>query len=209
MGEKRIKAGLCVLAVLIMLCATLGQAMIHQRTGTMNPLPLPVKSHGSLLVWQDDFLNGSKIDQALSHDIVVNTSIGTVSMKNTYPAWIDPSFTRMKPVSIFNSAQTTYRDYDVNLTVTYDTDMQADFDDIRFTNSTGAQLSYYILNKTNSVLANVLVDVPTLPPGQTTVYLFYGNPTAVNQSSFASVFTWKDRTSPDVMVSFKMATEGA
>ena len=209
MGEKRIKAGLSVLVILVMLCVTLGQAMMYPRTGAMNPMPLPVKSYGSLLVWQDDFLNGSKIDQTLSHDIVVNTSIGTVSMENTYPAWIDTSFTRMKPISIFNSAQTTYRDYDVNLTVSYDTDMQTDFDDIRFTNSTGAQLSYYILNKTNGVLANVLVDVPTLPPDQTTIYLFYGNPTAVNQSSFASVFTWKDRTSPDVMVSFKAATEGA
>ena len=36
-----------------------------------------------------------------------------------------------------------------------------------------------------------------------------GIPTRVNQSNFASIFSWRERTSPDVMVSFKAATEGA
>lgn len=130
-------------------------------------------------------------------------------MEDTYPAWTDPSFTRMKSISISNSGQETFHYYDVNITVFYDSDMQSDFDDLRFTNNTGAQLPYYILNKTNGVLANVLVKMPTLPPGQTIIYMFYGNPNAVNQSNFASVFQWKERTSPDVMVSFKAATEGA
>ncbi len=209
MGEHALKTGLCVLITLVMMLTTLGQALVHTQ-GTQGSAPPPLtKGHGSLWVWQDDFLNTSRIDQAFSHDIVINTTAGTVTMGSTYPAWIDPSFTRMKPIVISNNRQTTLFDYDVNLTVLYDPDMQSDFDDIRFTNGTGAQLPYYILNKTNGVLANVLVDVPTLPPGQTTVYLFYGNPSAVNQSTFASVFTWKDRTSPDVMVSFKAATEGA
>jgi hypothetical protein len=209
MGEHSHQAGLCVLVIFTMILTTGGQAVIHQEKPSES-LPAPLtKGQGSLWLWQDEFLNGSKIDQTFSHDIVVNTTVGTVSMRNTSSAWIDPSFTRMKPISIFNSAQTTYSDYDVNLTIAYDTDMQPDFDDIRFTNTTGAQLPYYLLNKTNSIKANVLVDVPSLPPGQTTIYLFYGNPTAVNQSSFASVFTWKDRTSPDIMISFKAATEGA
>ena len=51
--------------------------------------------------------------------------------------------------------------------------------------------------------------IPTLAPGQTTLYLFYGNPTASDQSSFSSIFSWQDRTRPDTMVSFKAATEGA
>ena len=207
--RQRIKGGLCILFMLVMVLATLGQAMTHPQTGSLSPAPLTGRGNGSLMIWQDDFLNTSKIDQGRSHDIVVNTSVGTVSMKNTSAAWINPSFTRMKPITITNNGQTTLFDYDVNLTVTYDSDMQTDFDDIRFTNGTGAQLAYYILNKTNSVQANVLVDVPTLPQGQTTIYLFYGNASAVNQSDFSSVFTWKDRTGPDIMVSFKAATEGA
>jgi hypothetical protein len=209
MGEKHIKVELCILVMAVMVLATLGQAMVHPRAGAIHPVPLTLKGHGSLLVWQDDFLNASKIDQTYTHNITINTSVGTVSMNNTYPAWIDPSFTRMKPITIFNSGQTTLHDYDVNLTVAYDTDMQTAFDDIRFTNGTGAQLSYYIINKTNGVLANVLVDVPTIPPGQTTIYLFYGNPNAVSQSDFASVFAWKDRTSPDTMISYKPPADGA
>jgi len=139
----------------------------------------------------------------------VNTSVGKVSMENTYPAWIDPSFTRMKPITLFNNGQETFHDYDVNITVLYDIDMQSDFDDLRFTGHTGAHLSFFKLNKINGVSSKVLVKIPTIAPGQTTIYMFYGNPTANDQSSFTSVFSWRDRTRPDTMVSFKAATEGA
>ena len=125
-------------------------------------MPLQRKEVDLLKSGRMIFLMQSKIDQALSQHIVVNTSVGTVSMEDTYPAWIDPSFTRMKPISISNSGQETFHYYDVNITVFYDSDMQSDFDDLRFTNSTGAQLPYYILNKTNGVPANVLVKIPTL-----------------------------------------------
>jgi hypothetical protein len=211
MGEIKTKIGLCVLVTLLFTVATVGQAMIHSTLplGVSDPLRLPNERSGSLVVWQDDFLDLSKIDQGLSQHIVVNTSVGIVSMENTYPAWVDPSFTRMKPISIVNSGQETFYNYDVNITVSYDTDMQSDFDDLRFTNGTGGQLSYFKLKKTNGVSADVLVDIPTLPPGQTTIYMFYGNPSATDQGNFASIFSWKERTSPDTMVSFKAAAEGA
>lgn len=206
MGENTIRRALCVLVMLVMTVATLGQAMTHPQPieDKSNPKSLSSKGNGSLIVWQDDFLNVSRIDQTLSQYIVVNTSAGIVSMENTYPAWTDPTFTRMKPIFISNNGQETFYNYNVNITVLYDSDMQSDFNDLRFTNSTGVQQPYYILNKTNGVRANVLVNVLTLPPGQTTIYMFYGNPNAVNQSSFASVFNWKDRTSPDIMISFKI-----
>ena len=139
----------------------------------------------------------------------MNTSVGKVSMENTYPAWIDPSFTRMKPITLFNNGQETFHDYDVNITVLYDIDMQSDFDDLRFTGHTGVQLPFFKLNKINGVSSKVLVKIPTIVPGQTTIYMFYGNPSASDQSSFTSIFSWRDRTKPDTMVSFKAAIEGA
>ena len=81
----------------------------------------------------------------------MNTTVGTVSMENTYPAWIDPTFTRMRPIIIFNNGQETFHDYDVNITVLYDVDMQSDFDDLRFTDQTGD--SSRIIDSTKSMVS--------------------------------------------------------
>jgi hypothetical protein len=210
MGEKKKKRNLSILIMLMVITATVGQAMASIRnTSSATDLKSIGLRGGSVEVWQDDFLNENKIDPALSHNIFVNTSVGTVSMENTYPAWTDPSFTRMKPIFLFNSGQETFYNYDVNLTVLYDADMQSDFDDLCFVNQTGTLLSFFSFNKINGVSSEVLVKIPTIIPGQTTIYLFYGNPSANDQSSFSSIFSWQDRTSPDTMVSFKAATEGA
>ncbi|HUS99871.1 MAG TPA: DUF2341 domain-containing protein [Candidatus Thermoplasmatota archaeon] len=211
MGEKSINISLCAFTALLLIITTVGQAL-SQTALSSDSDNLDYSSlvrSGSVEVWQDDFHNVSKIDAGLSQHIVVNTTIGTVSMENTYPAWVDPSFSRMKQISVFNSGQETFHDYDINMTILYDTDMQVDFDDLRFTNGTGAQLPYYKLNTVNGVSCQVLVKIQTLSPGQSMIYMFYGNPSATNQSSFPSIFSWKDRTRPDTMVSFKAASEGA
>jgi Domain of unknown function (DUF2341) len=210
MGEKKTKINLSILIMLMIITATVGQVMVSNRNiSSATDLKSIDSRAGSVMVWQDHFLNTSKIDLALSNHIVVNTTIGKVSMENTYPAWIDPTFTRMKQILVLNTGQETFQNYDVNITVLYDTDMQSDFDDLRFTNQTGIQLPYYKLSTVNGVFCTVLVKIQTLIPGQTTIYLFYGNPSANDQSSFSSIFSWRDRTRPDTMVSFKAATEGA
>ena len=209
MGEKITKIGLCVLTMHLLLLTTVGQGISQQTDIHSTFEPNGGIRSGSIEVWQDEFFNGSKIDQTLSNNIVINTTIGTISMQNTYPAWIDPTFIRMKPIIVQNNGQETFHDYDVNVTVLYDTDMQIDFDDLRFTDLTGAQLPYYQCNIVNGVTCDVFVKSPTLPPGQTTIYMFYGNPTVSDQSSFSSIFSWQDRTHPDTMVSFKAASEGA
>ncbi|MCX6670982.1 MAG: hypothetical protein NTX92_03580, partial [Euryarchaeota archaeon] len=82
MGEKKTKISLCILTIHLLLLATLGQGMLQSKDiqGAIQPSG-GVRS-GSIEIWQDEFLNGSKIDQALSNNIVVNTTIGTVSMEN-------------------------------------------------------------------------------------------------------------------------------
>jgi hypothetical protein len=93
--------------------------------------------------------------------------------------------------------------------VYYDSDMQNDFDDLRFTDSEGNDLYYWIGEKENGEQANVLVRVPEVPPGHIDVHMFYGDPSAEDQSDFEMIFTWDDRTSPDVMISYKNYLEGA
>ncbi len=210
MGENKTKIRLCIIAITLLFLAPLGQGLLQ--TNDAHEMISPAfggQRSGSIEVWQDEFLNTSKIDQILSNDITVDTTLGTVGIENTYPAWTDPTFSRMRPIVISNNGQETFSDYDLTLTIPYDTDMQVDFDDLRFTTITGAPLSYFKYNRVNGISCDLFVKIPSIPPGQTTVCMFYGNPSASDQSSFSSVFSWQERSHPDTMVSFKSATEGA
>ncbi len=204
MGEKKTTASLCILTMLLLLLTTVGQGILQPTLIHNTSVPNNDERGGSIEIWQDEFYNETKID-----NIAINTTIGAVSMPSTYPAWIDPTFTRMKPIVVQNNGQETFHDYDINITIPYDTNMQIDFDDLRFTDVAGVQLPYYQYNIINAGSCSVLFKIPTLAPGQTTIYMFYGNPTVNDQSSFSSIFSWKDRTHPDTMVSFKSMNEGA
>ncbi|MBN1280420.1 MAG: DUF2341 domain-containing protein [Candidatus Thermoplasmatota archaeon] len=207
MGETKKNAGICLFTILVVLLGTGGQALI----GHPAPTPLAPIGHraGSMEVWEDEFFTTEKIDPAFSQHIVVNTTSGTVALQGTYPAWTNPSFPRMKPITLTNSGTEAFEHYLVHLTIAYESEMQVDFDDLRFADPAGVLLPYYLMKKTNGVSATVLVDVPLVPVGSSVVYLFYGNPTVSSQSSFSSIFSWRERLHPDTMVSFKAAAEGA
>lgn len=164
---------------------------------------------GSSFKWEDDFFDESKIDMSLSYNYIVDKANGKVLMKDTYNAWYNPDWTRMKPITIKNRGSTTFEDYVLDMTVYYDSDMQSDFRDIRFTDINGNDLYYWIGEKVPGETANVLVRVPSIPPGDTTIYMFYGDPTATDESNFDMIFTWDDRTDPDLMISYKNSAEGA
>ncbi len=109
--------------------------------------------------------------------------------------WFDSSWTRRKTVALDNTANaSTLSEYQVQVTVSYDSDMQADFDDVRFTDSDGVTpLSYYLESKTDSVSATFWVNVPTITSSATTtIYLYYGNSGASSISSGVSVFDFFD-----------------
>ena len=96
--------------------------------------------------------------------------------------WWDSNWNYRRNITIDNSANSnTLTDYQVPINVTYDSNMQSDFDDLRFTyyNSTDdseTELSYWIENKTDSGWAYVWVKVPEIPAnGYSTVYMYYGN----------------------------------
>jgi hypothetical protein len=86
----------------------------------------------------------------------------------------------------------TLTDYQVAINLTYSSNMQPDFSDIRFTyyNSTSGtetQIPYWIENKVNSNWAYVWIKVPNIPAsGYATIYVYYGNITPVTSLSNAS-----------------------
>jgi hypothetical protein len=56
--------------------------------------------------------------------------------------WYSSSWTKRKPVKIANTTTSLLTNHPVRVVVTYDSDMQTDFDDIRFANSSGTLLNY-------------------------------------------------------------------
>ncbi len=105
-------------------------------------------------------------------------------------SWLE-GYDKRKPVTVTSSSELT--DYQVKVVVAYDSDMQADFDDIRFTSSTGTtQLNYWLESKTDSATATFWVKVPSVSNGNTTIYMYYGNASATSASSGANTFTFFD-----------------
>jgi hypothetical protein len=195
----------------IFLISSIGQAffMNNSNTNFENDNETKFLLTSSSFQWRDDFLDEGRIDILKSYNYILDKTLGLVKMKDTYEAWYNPSWTRMKIIDVYNSGSETFEDYVLDLNVYYDSDMQNDFDDLRFTDSEGNDLYYWIGERVNGEHANVLVRIPMIIPGHTDVHMFYSDPNAEDESNFDMIFTWDDRTSPDIMISYKNYLEGA
>lgn len=75
-------------------------------------------------------------------------------------------------------------------TVYCDSKCQSDFGDIRFTNSGGTDLDYFIDEAVDSDFARIWVEVDTIPasPGSVDIHMLYGNSTVDSTSSGEDTF---------------------
>ena len=87
------------------------------------------------------------------------------------------SFSTREPITITTTGTSTPSDYQVLLNISYESEMQADFDDIRFTNSSNGELPYWIESKVDLSYANVWVNLSDAitDPGTDMVWMYYGN----------------------------------
>ena len=100
-------------------------------------------------------------------------------------------YAKRQPITINSASALT--DYQVKLTVAYDTDMQPDFDDLRFTSSDGTtELSYWLESKTDSTTATIWVKIPSLASGDNTIYMYYANASATTASNGDNTFEFFD-----------------
>lgn len=94
-------------------------------------------------------------------------------------------WTRRKPVTITNFQP----DFQTKVTVAYDSDMKADFSDIRFHDPVSNQeLPYWFESRTNSSTATVWVKTRV----SSTINLYYGNATASSADNGAATFEFFD-----------------
>ena len=102
-----------------------------------------------------------------------------------------PGYAKRQPITINSASALT--DYQVKLIVAYDTDMQPDFDDLRFTSSDQTtELSYWLESKTDSTTATIWVKIPSLASGDNTIYMYYANASATTASNGDNTFVFFD-----------------
>lgn len=112
---------------------------------------------------------------------------------NTFSVAYGP---KRKAVSIAGSSG-VQANYQVKVTVAYDSDMSADFSDIRFTAADGTTLLSCWMDpssKTDSVTADFWVKVPSIAasPTVTTIYFYYGHAAASVSNGDATFLLFDD-----------------
>jgi hypothetical protein len=106
--------------------------------------------------------------------------------------WYDADWDYRKRVRFVNeNATAATSSTALKMTVTYDSDMQTDFDDLRFTDDDGTTLlSHWVEKYTPSTNAVVWVEVPSVAAlDTTTVFMYYGNSSSTSISSGTSTFS--------------------
>jgi hypothetical protein len=113
------------------------------------------------------------------------------------PTWYDASWGYSKKLTITENNATTLTNYNVNITIDTATlisagKLQADCDDLRFTDVTNTTvLDYYIDSLCNTANTLVWLEVPSLPASSATViYMYYGNAGASRGSTSNAFSTW-------------------
>ena len=105
-------------------------------------------------------------------------------------AWYNSSWLKRKAITLTGGASGAQTDYQVKLTVTHDSDMQSDFDDLRFTKSDGVTLiDAWMESYTASTSAIIWVETDT--PANTVeadIYMYYGNSGASSSWSGSNTF---------------------
>jgi RHS repeat-associated protein len=119
-----------------------------------------------------------------------------------------PGWSYRMPVTITNSGSIlTYYQFKIDLD--YEENMQSDFDDLRFQNSSGTNLPYWLESKEDSVSATVWVKVNEITAsGDTIIYMYYGNSTASSASSGDDTFLLFDDFTGDDLDTDKWTEEG-
>jgi hypothetical protein len=95
-------------------------------------------------------------------------------------------FSEMGEVSILGTG-VELTDYQVRVNIPYAPQMKSDYSDLRFTDSEGNLLSFY-LDTFDTQKAVLWVKVPSIPAEGVSIYLYYGAPEAKSVSDGASTF---------------------
>ncbi len=148
--------------------------------------------------------------------ITIQTVLFFWTRQRAEAAWYDDTYVFRQRVAITNSgsAQT---DYQISLTLNTSTlisagKMQSDCDDIRITDINGKLLPHWIESNNpgcNNSATVIWTKVPSIPTAGATIYIYYGNPGAVNIEKGSQVFKFFDDFTGSTLSGLWTQTSGA
>jgi len=110
-------------------------------------------------------------------------------------AWLDNDWHKRKKITLTGGTSGAQTDFQLKLEVTHDSDMKADFSDLRFTQSDGTTLiDAWLESKTDSTTADIWIEFPTTPANTVTedYYMYYDNSGASAAWNIGNTFIFGD-----------------
>jgi len=159
---------------------------------------------GDLIMVSLDNFQGNSVDIFVSGYNLPSRSfsINLEGKRPLMPANITRYFYRI-PITIKENSGSNLRDYQVNVIVNTQAlisvgKMRADCGDIRFTDTNGNKLSYWVESGCNTLYTKIWIKIPSIPAnGQVTIYMYYGNPSTTSESNADStMFIYENFTIP-------------
>jgi hypothetical protein len=111
--------------------------------------------------------------------------------------WYDVAWHWRKPITISNAGG-VLAEYQVKVTINTQElisagKMQSDGDDIRFTEADGVtEVPYWIESGIDTDSTVIWVKVPSIPSGDSSIYIYYGNSSAITASDGTATFIFFD-----------------
>jgi len=103
--------------------------------------------------------------------------------------WFNSTFQYRQHINITETSGANLTDYQLRLNITYDSDMNSSFKDLRFTDSDEeTEISYWIENYTISNKAMVWVPLSINASDTRIIYMYYGNPAVETTGNATDVF---------------------
>jgi len=154
--------------------------------------------------WSFSYWSGSLTGSANPATLAITGNMAVTATFTFTPGvgWLDGW--RYRKIHVINGVATALTDYQVNMTLHYgsgtdlagdvylDSHCRSDFGDVRLTSVGGTTLlNYWFEEIVPGTQATVWIKIPSIPasPGSTSIYVYYGNPTATNVSSGKNTFT--------------------
>ena len=111
-------------------------------------------------------------------------------------SWWDPAWSKRKAINLNTSSGSTPSNYQVLLNITYDTDMNTNFSDLRFVNysNNSTELDYWIESKSDSNWAQVWIEIGNsiTTANKTYAWMYYGNSDVTSASNGNNTFLFFD-----------------
>jgi len=116
----------------------------------------------------------------------------------TYTGWWNDDWQKRALVIISENSGSTLTDHQMAINVTYDSDMQSDFDDLRFTwlnqtSETEVLCDAWLETKSDGAWAYIWVEVLEIPASDSTVlFMYYGNSSVSSYWNSTATFIFFD-----------------